>query len=355
MLIYIKTSQKRASDETKRILENAFSNQRAEFNSQLLPLNETFLRQVNESKDSALKLNSLLNDQMLKIREDNERKLENIQRTVDEKLQVTLEKRIGTSFEIVNKQLTNVSEGLGQMKSLMDGVDNLNAILQNVKKRGNWGEAQLFALVEDILAPSMWVKNFAADNSLNRVELAIKLPSKTSDDYIYLPIDSKFPLNAYHRFLEAEKSSDINQMEVAKKELRSSVLKEAASIQSKYVIPPKTTDFAIMYLPSESLFAQVLQLDGLLDETQKKFKVTISGPTTLHALLNSLQLGFRTLTIEKKTDEVFTTLSIAKSKFEEFNAEISRAKNQTVTVLNTFEMIERKQRAINRSLKDLEV
>ncbi|MFA6519154.1 MAG: DNA recombination protein RmuC [Candidatus Shapirobacteria bacterium] len=268
------------------------------------------LNQVRESIEKRLEL----------IQKDNSESLEKMRLTVDEKLQNTLEKRLGESFKQVSLQLEAVYKNLGEIKSLTTGVDTLRNVLTNIKTRGTWGEVQLGSLLEQILISEQYDKNVAVKPGSNdRVEFAIKLPGKDDrEKQCWLPIDSKFPLEDYQRLLEIQKSADISQIEVVAKALENRVKGEAKYIFEKYIDPPHTTDFAILYLPLEGLYAEVTQNQSLIDFIQRQYRVTVAGPNTITALLNSLQMGFRVLTVEKRSSEVWAVLGSIRKEFGTF-------------------------------------
>ena len=242
------------------------------------------------------------------LQDDNSRKLEAMRATVDEKLQNTLETRLGHSFRQVSEQLDRVAQGLGEMQSLASGVGDLKKVLTNIKTRGTWGEVQLGTLLDQILTPDQYARNVATKaGSGDRVEYAIRLPGRALDDHepVWLPVDAKFPLDDYQRLLEAQEQANAPLVEEAGRMLEARIKLEGKSIREKYLDPPRTTDFALMFLPTEGLFAEVIRRGGLCDMLQREYRVTIAGPTTLTAILNSLQMGFRTLAIEKRSSEVW--------------------------------------------------
>lgn len=263
---------------------------------------------------------SAVEDRLRLIQEDNAQKLEEMRKTVDEKLHVTLENRLGESFRQVSERLEKVHQGLGEMQSLAQGVGDLKRVLTNVKTRGTWGEVQLRAMLEEVLAADQYVENFSPREGRERVEFAICLPGSGGDpsQAVYLPIDAKFPLDDYERLLQAQEKGDTTAMEEAGKKLVESVKKCARDIRDKYISPPKTTDFAILYLPVEGLFAEVVRRPGLADNIQREYRVVMAGPTTLWALLTSLQMGFRTLAIEKRSGEVWQLLTEVKKAWEKY-------------------------------------
>ncbi|HEU4718640.1 MAG TPA: DNA recombination protein RmuC [Bacteroidia bacterium] len=286
-----------------------------------------------------------------------EEKLEKMRETVDEKLQKTLNERIGQSFETVSKQLLAVQEGLGEMKNLAQDVGGLKKVLGNVKMRGGIGEVQLEMLLEQILAPEQFVKNYRPKESSDKVvEFAIRLPGKDdAGSFVYLPIDAKFNKDAYDALLEAYDSGDAEQIRRSSKSLEDAIRKNAKDIRDKYLDPPNTTDFAIMFLPFEGIFAEVVRRSSLLEEMQRDYKVIITGPTTIAAILNSLQMGFRTLALQKRSSEVWNILGAVKTEFEKFGGLLQKAQKNIHTAGNTLEeLIGKRTKAINRRLRDVQ-
>lgn len=292
-----------------------------------------------------------------KIQKDNAEKLEQMRKTVDDKLHETLDKRLSESFKSVSERLEQVHKGLGEMQVLAAGVGDLKKVLSNVKNRGVLGEVQLAALLEQVLAQEQYATNVATrPGSRERVEFAIKLPGAGGEgSVVWLPIDAKFPLEDYERLQQAQDAADPLAVEVAAKALEARIKLEAKSIVEKYVEPPATTDFALLYLPLEGLFAEVLRRPGLLDTLQREFRVTICGPTTLTALLNSLQMGFRTLAIEKRSSEVWMVLGSVKTEFGKFAEVLTNTKRQLQAVANSIDQAEVRTRQIERKLRDVEI
>ena len=290
-----------------------------------------------------------------KMQKGNEEKLEKMRETVDEKLQGTLEKRLGESFKLVSDQLESVQKGLGEMQQLATGVGDLKRVLTNVKNRGGWGEVQLARQLEDMLSPEQYEANVRIKPNTNEVvEFAIKLPGRQIDEIVYLPIDSKFPQEDYERLLAAQELGDKDAIELANKELEKAIKAQAKIISDKYIDVPRTTDFAIMYLPTEGLFAEVIRRPGLANDLQNKFRVQITGPTTLMALLNSLQMGFKTLAIEKSTSDVWRILSAAKAEFQKYGQVWDKLQKQLTTAQNTVKEAKTRTNVITKTLKDVE-
>ena len=295
------------------------------------------------------RVNATLESKMKALQESNEKRLEQMQAVVDEKLQKTLETRLAQSFELVSKQLDSVQQGLGEMKNLAADAKSLKNALTNVKERGTYGEVRLEKLLSDILAPSQYETNVEIASN-KRVEFAIKLPGN-GDTPLLLPIDSKFPIEDYNRLLDAEDKQAIDE---ARKSLAQKIRVFAKDIYDKYIVPPKTTDFALMFLPTEGLYAEVVQNAALFEELRDKYKVTVVGVTTLSAFLSSLQMGFKTLAIEQRSQEVWDTLRTVKSEFIKFGDVLDKAHKQIQTADKTLEeIVGRRTRAINKSLRNV--
>ena len=302
-------------------------------------------------------LRATISEQLGEMREANEKKLEEMRRTVDEKLQGTLEKRLGESFQQVREQLDAVHKGLGQMQSLATGVGDLKNVLTNVKARGTWAEYQLEAILEQVLTPEQFDRNVATrENSSERVEFAIRLPGRSDDpnDCVWLPIDSKFPQEDYIRLTEAAQSADTEAVAQSTRELMRSVKQSAKTIADKYLNPPHTTDFAVLYLPTEGLYAEVLRQPGMVSQLQQDYRVVVSGPTTIAALLNSLRLGFRSLAIEQQASEVWQVLAAVKTEFGKFGEVLDKVKKQLATASNTIDQTQTRTRAMARQLRKVE-
>lgn len=290
---------------------------------------------------------------------DNASKLEDIRRTVDEKLHATLEQRLGESFKLVSDRLDQVHRGLGEMQTLATGVGDLKRVLSNVKIRGTWGEVQLAALLEQLLTPEQYVKNVVTRSTgSDRVEFAIRLPGRDlgDDDQrpVWLPIDAKFPLEDYQRLLDAQERGDPAALDAAVRGLELRLREEARKIHDKYVEPPYTTDFAILYLPTEGLYAEALRRPGLVDVLQRDWRICIAGPTTLSALLNSLQMGFRTLAIERRSSEVWAVLGAIKTEFGKFGEILEATRRKLEQASRSIESAGVRTRQIERKLKSVE-
>ena len=310
------------------------------------------LTQLNEQKLDNIR--NTVEERLKSLQDDNSKKLEQMRVTVDEKLHDTLEKRLGESFKLVSERLEKVREGLGEMQALATGVGDLKKVLTNVKTRGTWGEIQLGTLLDQILTPEQYAKNVATKKrSRERVEFAIKLPGK-DDDVVWLPIDAKFPKEDYERLLIAQDQADIKQVEECGNALEGRIKSEARSIRDKYISPPDTTDFGIMFLATEGLYAEVIRRPGLCEMLQREYRVIATGPTTIAALLNSLQMGFRTLAIEKRASEVWKVLGAVKTEFGKFGDLLDKTHKQLNAVTNTIEGATKKSRNIERKLKGVQ-
>jgi len=323
-------------------------------------LSDTLTFQVQQlSEANARRLSEMrgtLETQLAQLQQNNAAKLDEMRQTVDEKLQTTLQTRLGESFKQVADRLEQVHKGLGEMNTLAQGVGDLKHLLTNVKTRGMFGEAQLASLLEQVMAPDQYAAEHATrPGSKNRVDFAIKLPGRSDDGQpVWLPIDAKFPNEDYERLLEAQSKADAIQAELCSKALEARVRLEAKSITEKYVEPPYTTDFAILFLPTEGLYAEVLRRPGLIESLQRDFRVTLAGPTTLMAMLNSLQMGFRTLALEKRSSEVWQVLGAVKTEFGKFGDVLARVKEQTQSVLNTLDKAQTRSNVMHRALRQVE-
>ncbi|MBI5682047.1 MAG: DNA recombination protein RmuC [Deltaproteobacteria bacterium] len=302
------------------------------------------------------KMRETIEERLRHLQEDNTKKLEQMRETVDEKLHTTLEKRLGESFKLVSDRLEMVHKGLGEMQSLASSVGDLKKVLSNVKARGILGEIQLGAILEQILTIDQYAKNVATKKgSSERVEYAIKLPGRDDQGTtIWLPIDAKFYEADYQRLLEAYEHGDHSLVEDAAKQLETKIKNSAKEIRDKYLDPPNTTDFGIMFLPVEGLYAEVLRRHGFFELLQRDYKVTVTGPTTLSAFLNSLQMGFRTLTIEKRSSEVWALLGAVKTEFGKFGTILEKTHKKLQEASNTIEDAARKSRTIERRLKEVQ-
>lgn len=322
---------------------SAFSSQIAG----LTALSERKLGEIRETVDGRLR----------SLQEDNAIKLDQMRATVDEKLQSTLERRLGESFKIVSEQLEQVHRGLGEMQSLAIGVGDLKKVLTNVKSRGTWGEVQLGAILEQVLGPQQYQANVnTTGDGREVVEYAIRLPGngENPNEPLWLPIDSKFPIEDYVRLHDAQEAGDASTVDVSGRQLEAQVELCAKTICDKYIAPPKTTNFAIMFLPTEGLYAEVIRRTALVDKIQRNCHIVVAGPTTLFAILNSLQMGFRTLAIQKRSSEVWTVLGGVKTEFEKFGTVIEKVGKKLQEASNSVSDVGKRTRAIERHLRQVE-
>ncbi|MDP2914565.1 MAG: DNA recombination protein RmuC [Candidatus Aminicenantes bacterium] len=341
---------------------------RQEMGASVQRLSETVLQQMvglgglqkQQLEGFAGQLDSLrtaVETKLGQIQTDNAGKLEEMRRTVDEKLSGTLDRRLGESFKIVSDRLEQVHKGLGEMQTLASGVGDLKKVLTNIKVRGIWGEVQLGNILEQLLTPDQYEKNVVTKKGgAERVEYAIKLPGHDDQDdqSVWLPIDAKFPKEDYERLVDASDRADAAAVEEAGKQLENRIKLEAKAIRDKYIDPPHTTDFAILFLPTESLYAEILRKPGLHDLLQRDYRVTVAGPTTLAAILNSFQMGFRTLAIQKRSGEVWNLLGAVKTEFRKFGEVIEKVETKIREAGNVIEKAKTRSRAIERKLKGVE-
>lgn len=322
----------------------------------LTTINETKLENTRKNMEEKLEnIRKTMEVSLTNLQKDNNEKLEKMRVTVDEKLQGTLEKRLGESFKIVNDRLESVYKGLGEMQNLAQGVGDLKKVFTNVKSRGFWGEIQLGNILEQFLTKEQYecnVKTKPKSNDL--VEFAIKLPGRNDNEFVWLPVDSKFPIEDYSRLVDAEDLGDSSLVLESRKKLENSIKSFAKDISDKYIEPPFTTDFGIMFLPTESLYCEVLRNTGLCEFISQKYRIVVSGPTTFVALLNSLQMGFRTLAIEKRTSEVWQLLGVVKTEFAKFGDILDKTNKKLLEISSTMELASKKSRTIERKLKKVE-
>jgi len=339
--------------------ENA-RDSRQEVGTAIHQLNQVLFLRLNEliqsNTEQLERLRNAIAEQLCKLQADNQQKLEQMRQTVDEKLHNTLEQRLGESFKLVSERLELVHKGLGEMQTLASGVGDLKKVLSNVKVRGTWGEVQLENLLEQVLSPDQYSKNVATRPGSNeRVEFAIKLPGRDdSGSILWLPIDAKFPLEDYHRLTEAQELGNTEALEDISRALENRIKTEARTLRDKYLEPPHTTDFGLLFLPIEGLYAEVIRRPGLSDYLQREYRVTVTGPTTLTAILNSLQMGFRTLAIEKRSSEVWKTLSAVKTEFHKFGSVLEKTKKKLDEVRTSIDQAETRSRQISRKLGRVE-
>ena len=320
--------------------------------AQLNTLVDSRLAQFSADND---KLTKTVESKLSEIRTDNEKRLEQMRQTVEEKLQSTLENRLSSSFKQVGDQLESVYKQLGEMQTLAQGVGNLEKVLTNVKTRGMWGELQAERILQEILLPEQYLKNVVTKRTgRDPVEFAVRLPGATEGEHVLLPIDSKFPREDYEKLCDATQNSDVELVKTLRKALERRILDEAKDIREKYIEVPYTTDFAIMFLPIEGLYAEILSIPGLQERIQREFHVMLSGPATLASLLNSLQMGFRTLAIEKKSSEVWHVLGEVKTEYGKFGDVLAQIKKKLQSASTEIENAFTRHRAMGRKLRDVE-
>ncbi len=316
--------------------------------SNLAAYGQTLQQQLTEVRN-------MLEGRLRDLQNDNSAKLEQMRLTVDERLHTTLQARLGESFKLVSERLEQVHKGLGEMQVLAAGVGDLKRVLSNVKTRGTFGEMQLAALLEQVLSTEQYAANVATrPQSNDRVEFAVKMPGRDGNQPVWLPIDAKFPSEDYERLLLAHDAADRDGVETAARALEARIRLEARALREKYVEPPYTTDFAILFLPTEGLFAEVLRRPGLAEALNRELRIVIAGPTTLYAMLNSLQMGFRTLALEQRSAEVWQILGAVKTEFGKFGEVLAKVKSQLQTASNTIEQAETRTRQMGRALKQVE-
>ena len=346
--------EERAQSAT--LLGQAVSTQMGQLGTLQAERLEAFARELNRFSlgldERFERLKNSVEGRLTAIQADNAAKLEEMRRTVDEKLHATLEQRLGESFKLVSDRLEQVHRGLGEMQNLAAGVGDLKRVLTNVKTRGTWGEVQLAALLEQLLTAGQYAANVATrPGSAERVDFAIRLPGKDDGAVVWLPIDAKFPIEDYQRLVDASNPATA---EEAAKAIETRLKNEARSIRDKYVAPPHTTDFALLYLPVEGLYAEALRRPGLAETLQRDYRVSLAGPTTLAALLNSLQMGFRTLAIEQRSAEVWAVLGAVKSEFGKFGEALAHTKKKLEEASNSIVRAETRTRQLSRKLEDVE-
>jgi DNA recombination protein RmuC len=345
-----------AIERVERGLRTEIASNRQELSAALAQSRQELTLGLKGLTDTLIAHRASLDDRLKQLHESNARQLDLMRQTVDEKLQSALERRLGESFKIVSDRLEAVHKGLGEMQTLAIGVGDLRKALTNVKTRGVWGEVQLQALLEQVLMPDQYAANFAAKDNNDRVEFAVKMPGQCEEDgdSLWLPIDAKFPLEDYQRLVEAQERADVAAAEEAGKQLESRIRGCAASICDKYINPPKTTAFAILFLPTEGLFAEVLRRRGLEEGVRRDYRVTIAGPTTLWAILSGLQMGFRTLAIQRRSSEVWDLLAAVKGEWSRYGDLLTKVQKKLQEASNTIDQVETRSRAIGRKLRDVQ-
>ncbi len=343
------------TDDIKRSLGDEFQRNRQETALRLKEINE-LVREIQSSNAThSEKLNTTLTESVEKLQQSNERKLDQMRETVDEKLTSTLTKRLDSSFQVVGQQLEHVYKSLGEMKELAGGVSDLQRVLSNVKARGTWAEVQLGNILEQTLTHEQYDCNVSTKNDSNRVEFAVKIPSRDDDnEIIWLPIDSKFPQEDYIRLCDAAEKADKDGVEAAAKALERRIKEEGKRISDLYINVPKTTNFAIMFLATEGLYAEVLRRPGLCEELQTKHKIMVCGPTTITAFLNTLRMGFRTIAIDKRAADVWKVLGAAKTQYSNFEAILAKAKKKIEEAGNTLDEASHRNSIIQKNLRSVE-
>ena len=372
LVLALTRSQRKNQDEQLQVLREEMRLNREELNKNLqnlrVELQQTLRLSTQQMQDTLQNQMTLLNEmqrdkfatmsrQQNELVHATEKRLDDMRVMVEEKLQKTLNERIGQSFELVRTQLENVQRGLGEMRTLAEDVGGLKKVLSNVKMRGTFGEVQLGALLEQMLSPEQYVANVKTrKNATEFVEFAIKLPGReNADEPVLLPVDAKFPKDVYEQYMDAVEAADPALMESTSRQLESTIKKMAKDIHDKYIEPPYTTDFAILFLPFESIYAEVIRRSALIDTLQRDFKVVVTGPTTLGAILNSLQMGFRTLAIQKRTSEVWAVLGAVKTEFGKFGGLLQKVQKNLQSAGDQLEEVMGKRtRAIERKLREVE-
>lgn len=350
-----------AQERTERVLRDELARNREEFSQGTRHLREEVggaIRVVGETVEKRLEIvRGVIDLRLQYIQAESEKKLDAIRATVDEKLQGTLEKRLGESFQLVSERLEAVHKGLGEMQGLATGVGDLKKVLTNVRTRGTWGEVQLEALLEQMLAPGQWEKQVQVKRaSAERVDFGVRMPGPDGDEGepVWLPIDAKFPQEDYLRLIEAHEHGDVTAEDEAAKALEARLRAEARSIRDKYISPPKTTDFALLFLPTEGLYAEVLRRPGLVEALQNEMRVNVAGPTTLAALLNSLQLGFRTLAIQRRSADVWKLLGAVKGQYGKFGELLAKVDKKLAEASNTIGQATERTELIQKRLGKVE-
>jgi DNA recombination protein RmuC len=338
----------RAQERAERMVREEMSRGREE--------NATAAKAQREELTTSLEgVRSIVDQRLQQLQEDNSKQIDKMRATVDEKLQGTLEKRLGESFKLVSDRLEQVHQGLGAMQQLASDVGGLQKVLSNIKTRGGWGEVQLGALLEQVLTSDQFARNVKTrDDSGEHVDFAIKLPGDENGAPVWLPIDAKFPTEDYQRLVAAQEHGDVPAIEEAMKSLETELKRGAKDICAKYINPPKTTDFALMFLPTEGLYAEAIRRIGLVEQVQRDCRVIFAGPTTLAALLNSLQMGFRTLAIQKRSSEVWNLLAGVKTEFGKFGEALSAVKDKLDQAARKMEDVDVRSRALTKKLRDVE-
>jgi DNA recombination protein RmuC len=338
----------RAQEREEKMFRDEFSRNREESAGSAKAQREELTKSLEGVRE-------IVDRRLKELQEDNSKQIDRMRATVDEKLQGTLEKRLSESFKLVSERLEQVHQGLGAMQQLASDVGGLQKVLANVKMRGGWGEVQLGSLLEQVLTSDQFARNVKArEDSSEHVEFAIKLPGDENGAPVWLPIDAKFPMEDYQRLIAAQDKGDVIAIEEAMKGLETQLRKSAKDICAKYINPPRTTDFALMFLPTEGLYAEAIRRVGLVEQVQRECRVVFAGPTTLAALLNSLQMGFRTLAIQKSSSEVWNLLAAVKHEFGKFGEALSKVKDKLDQAASDMDKVAVRSRAITKKLRDVE-
>lgn len=350
-------AEKENADKTDEVVGKNLEAVKTEFKTGVADMRDDLGKQFTEIRQELAqqvdRMRGEMRERLSEVRADNEKQLEKMRATVDEKLSETLNTRIQAAFQQVSERLDSVQKGFGEMRELTSSVGNLNRIFSNVKTRGNWGEVSLQSLLEQILAPEQYKTQFyVTPRSREAVDFAIVMPGQAGEE-VYLPIDAKFPLEDYYRLLDASDDGDKAAVELARKALRDRVKSEARSINEKYIKVPRTTNFAVLYVPNEGLYAEILRDGSFASDLQTQYRVTVCGPTTISALLNSLQVGFTTLRIQKKSGEIIKLMQAVRTDFSRFTGLIDKIKKQAQTVVNTVEDIDNRNRILTKKLDKL--
>ena len=350
-------AEKESADKTDEVVGKNLEAVKTEFKTGVADMRGDLGKQFTEIRQELAqqvdRMRGEMRERLSEVRADNEKQLEKMRATVDEKLSETLNTRIQAAFQQVSERLDSVQKGFGEMRELTSSVGNLNRIFSNVKTRGNWGEVSLQSLLEQILAPEQYKTQFyVTPRSREAVDFAIVMPGQAGEE-VYLPIDAKFPLEDYYRLLDASDDGDKAAVELARKALRDRVKSEARSINEKYIKVPRTTNFAVLYVPNEGLYAEILRDGSFASDLQTQYRVTVCGPTTISALLNSLQVGFTTLRIQKKSGEIIKLMQAVRTDFSRFTGLIDKIKKQAQTVVNTVEDIDNRNRILTKKLDKL--
>lgn len=350
-------AEKENADKTDEVVGKNLEAVKTEFKTGVAEMRGDLGKQFTEIRQELAqqvdRMRGEMRERLTEVRADNEKQLEKMRATVDEKLSETLNTRIQAAFQQVSERLDSVQKGFGEMRELTSSVGNLNRIFSNVKTRGNWGEVSLQSLLEQILAPEQYKTQFyVTPRSREAVDFAIVMPGQAGEE-VYLPIDAKFPLEDYYRLLDASDDGDKAAVELARKALRDRVKSEARSINEKYIKVPRTTNFAVLYVPNEGLYAEILRDGSFASDLQAQYRVTVCGPTTISALLNSLQVGFTTLRIQKKSGEIIKLMQAVRTDFSRFTGLIDKIKKQAQTVVNTVEDIDNRNRILTKKLDKL--